>query len=435
MDPLGAVFAVLTLVIFICAGIFALDYMKGKERRKSFGVFFAASMLVEILLCAASNLVTFYLCYELLTLISMPLVIHDRTKEAKMAALKYMFFSLFGAYFALFGIYNLGRFAGSLDFIMGGSVDAATWEQHGTILMITAMSLILGFGVKAGMWPMHSWLTSAHPVAPAPASAVLSACVVNAGVLGIIRSLWYVLGSINLKGSPVQTAFMSLSLVTVLMGSVLAYREPVLKKRLAYSTVSQMSYILFGLSVSFGVYDSDNALSSISYSSDALTGAILHVMAHAFIKAALFLTAGAIIHHTKAVKVEDMRGIGLKMPFVMLCYTIVALGLIGIPPTGGFVSKWYLATGALSADIPVFSYLGPVILLISALLTAGYLLKLTIIGFFPGEEYRLSHAGEDIKGYRPGLLMALPIATLTLLSVVTGLYPEPVIELIRQRFI
>ncbi len=435
MDPLGAIFAMITLTVFICAGIFALDYMRDKEHKKSFAVFFLLSMLTEILLCAASNLVTFYMCYELLTLMSMPLVIHDRTGEAKMAALKYMFFSLFGAYFALFGIYNLSRFAGSLDFLMGGNVDALTWEQNGTMLMITAMSLIIGFGVKAGMWPMHSWLTSAHPIAPAPASAVLSASIVNAGVLGIIRSLWYVLGVTYLKGSPVQTAFMILSLITVFMGSLLAYREPVLKKRLAYSTVSQISYILFGLAVSFGVYDSDSAISAYVYSSDALTGGILHVIAHAFIKAALFLTAGAIIHHTKAVRVEDMRGIGLKMPFIMICYTIASLGLIGIPPTGGFISKWYLATGALSADIKVFSYLGPVILLISALLTAGYLLKLTIIGFFPGEEYRSVHHEDPDKEQRPGLLMALPIATLTLLSVIPGLWPEPIIELVRRIFI
>ena len=433
MDPLGAIFAVLTLVIFISSGVFSLDYMKEEKKKRSFAVFFVLSMFTELALCAASNLVTFYLCYELLTVMSMPLVIHERSAEAKMAALKYLFFSLFGAYGALFGIYNLARFASSLDFVLGGNLGSDVFAANKGLLLAVAMAMILGFGVKAGMWPMHAWLPTAHPIAPSPASAALSAVIVKAGVLGIIRSLWYVYGADKLRGTWVQDVFMILALITVLMGSMLAFMEPVLKKRLAYSTVSQVSYILFGLAVSFGQSCSVND-TGLKYASDALTGAILHVLAHGFIKAALFLIAGAIIHHTGATRVEDMRGIGLKMPITMTCYTIVSLGLIGIPPTGGFISKWYLATGALASDIPVFKYLGPAILLVSALLTAGYLLQLMIIGFFPGMAFRQSVQDKELKA-EPGMLMTVPIATLTLLSLLMGLFPEPVIELIRQVFI
>ncbi len=434
MDPLGAVFAVLTLVIFISSGVFALDYMKEEKNKKSFAVFFLLSMFTELALCAASNLITFYLCYELLTVMSMPLVIHERSKEAKLAALKYLFFSLFGAYAALFGIYNLARYSSSLDFVQGGSLSPEAFSDNRTLMLAVAMALILGFGVKAGMWPMHAWLPAAHPIAPSPASAALSACIVKAGVLGIIRSLWYVYGADKLRGTWVQTVFMILALMTVLMGSTLAFKEPVLKKRLAYSTVSQVSYILFGLAVCMGDAGVRGSDGSVIYVSDAMTGAILHVLAHGFIKAALFLTAGAIIHHTGVTKVKDMRGIGLKMPLTMTCYTIVSLGLIGIPPTGGFISKWYLATGALASDIPVFRYLGPAVLLISALLTAGYLLELMILAFFPGAEYRESIKGQEIRK-EPGMLMTIPIATLTLLSLLMGLFPEPIIELIRQVFI
>ncbi len=434
MDPLGAVFAVLTLIIFISSGVFGIDYMKGAKNRKSFGLFFVLSMLTEIALCAASNLVTFYMCYELLTVLSMPLVIHERTKEAKMAALKYLFFSLFGAYGALFGIYNLSRFASTLNFVQGGSISAEVFAADRGLLLAVAMALIAGFGVKAGMWPMHAWLPTAHPIAPSPASSALSACIVKAGVLGILRSIWYVYGADHLKGTWVQTVFIILTLITVFMGSMLAFKEPVLKKRLAYSTVSQVSYILFGLAVSFGAVDPYAAGGVSAHVSDAMTGAVLHVLAHGFIKAALFLIAGAIIHHTGATRVEDMRGIGLKMPVTMTCYTIVSLGLIGIPPTGGFVSKWYLATGAIATDIPVFMYLGPAVLLMSALLTAGYLLPLMITGFFPGAEYREKIKGQDIK-CEPGPLMTIPIATLTLLSLLIGLFPEPVIALIRMIFV
>ncbi len=437
MDPLGAIFAVLTLTVFLCAGVYSFEYMKGGKHLKSYTVFFLLTMAVELLLCAASNLVTFYMCYELLTIVSVPLVIHDRTNESKAAALKYMFFSMFGAYFALFGIYNLSKFASGLDFIPGGSIDITVWADNERKLLIAVMALIVGFGVKAGMWPMHSWLPSAHPVAPSPASAVLSACVVKAGVLGIIRSIWYVAGTGFIDGSATQTVWLSLTLLTVFMGSMLAYREPVLKKRLAYSTVSQVSYILFGLGIGIGRLQTDSPVSSYAYVSDAITGSVLHGLAHGWVKAVLFLVAGAAVRYMKVKNVSELRGAGLKMPGIMICYTIASLGLIGIPPTGGFVSKWYLATGAMATDIPVFSWLGPVVLLISALLTAGYLLVPAVIAFFPGQEYRQAHEQElkQPMEERPGLCMLVPIATLTLLSVLIGIFTSPIVEVIRYIFI
>ena len=189
------------------------------------------------------------------------------------------------------------------------------------------------------------------------------------------------------------------------MGSMLAFREPVLKKRLAYSTVSQLSYILFGLSV---------------LNAEAATGALLHVAVHAFIKVALFLCAAAIIYQTGCKRVEDLKGIGKGMPVTLWCYTIVSLGLIGIPPTGGFVSKWSLAVGSLETGIPVFSWLGPVVLLVSALLTAGYLLPITMQGFFPGEGYDASR----FEGKEPPYLMLAPLLILAALTVLLGLMPN-----------
>ena len=196
------------------------------------------------------------------------------------------------------------------------------------------------------------------------------------------------------------------------MDSMLAYREPVLKKRLAYSTVSQLSYILFGLSV---------------MNVTAVTGGLLHVLAHGFIKAVLFLVAGAIICTTGRTRVEELRGIGKEMPLTMWCYTIASLGLIGIPPTGGFISKWYLAIGSLQSNTPafagigpVFRWLGPVVLLVSALLTAGYLLPLTIHGFLPGADYDYAH----LQKREPSPWMTVPIVILTVLSVLLGLFPN-----------
>lgn len=413
IDEMGLVFAGMTMIVFLCAGFFSFEYMKHEQKEKRYYGYYLIVFGVLMALCFAGNLVTFYLFFELLTLSSLVLVLHNGSKEAIMAGLKYLFYSLCGAYMALFGLYFINRYSNTLTFSEGGVINQELAAGHTGLLLAVAFVMILGFSVKAGMFPMHAWLPAAHPVAPAPASAVLSAVIVKAGVLGIIRVIYYLFGASFLRGTWVQTAFMVLALVTVFMGSMLAYREPVLKKRLAYSTVSQVSYILFGLSAM--------DLSSV-------TGGVLHVIAHAFIKSALFLCAGAIIYQTGKTRVDELKGIGKEMPLLMWCYTIVSLGLIGIPPTGGFISKWYLATGSLQTGIPGFAWIGPVILLISALLTAGYLLPLTIQGFFPGADYDY----KALKKKEPCKWMTVPILILTILSVLTGLFPNGLVDFIQQ---
>lgn len=402
VDSIGTLFSILAIIVLLCAGFFSFEYMKHEEREGRYYGFYLLLFGVLNALCFAGNLITFYLFFELLTLSSMPLVLHSGSKEAVMAALKYLFYSLCGAYAVLFGIYFLYQYTDTLTFTLNVSLKDSAVAEHGSFLFLVAFIMILGFGVKAGMFPMHAWLPTAHPVAPAPASAVLSAVIVKAGILGSIRIL-YLFGTF-FEGSWVQTAWICLALITVFMGSLLAYREPVLKKRLAYSTVSQLSYILFGLAV---------------MTRKSLSGSLLHVLAHGFSKATLFLCAGAIIYKTGKTRVEEMRGIGKEMPLTMWCFTIASLGLIGIPPTGGFVSKWYLAIGSLESCIPVLDVLGPIVLLVSALLTAGYLLPLTIQGFFPGADYDYG----KLEKKEPNRLMTVPILILTILSVLIGIFP------------
>ena len=413
VDAMSIIFAAVTIIIFLGSGIFSLEYMKHEQKKKRFYVFYLLAFLVLMGLCFAGNLITFYLFFEMLTLASTPLVLHSGSREANMAGLKYLFYSLCGAYMALFGLYFVSKYGNTLTFSEGGVINQELAAGHTGLLLVAAFVMILGFSVKAGMFPMHAWLSAAHPVAPAPASAVLSAVIVKAGVLGIIRVIYYIFGAAFLKGTWVQTAFMVLTLITIFMGSMLAYREPVLKKRLAYSTVSQVSYILFGLS---------------AMDMNSVTGGVLHVIAHGFIKAALFLCAGAIIYMTGKTRVEELRGIGKEMPLLMWCYTIVSLGLIGIPPTGGFISKWYLAMGSLETGIPGFSWIGPVVLLVSALLTAGYLLPITIQGFFPGADYDY----KALKKKEPSALMTVPVLILTVLTVFMGLFPGQLISWIQQ---
>ena len=413
VDGLSRMYVTIISVIWGIIGVYSLVYMEheGGEKR-----FFGLYLLVYGILVAldfAENLVTLYFFYEMMTLASMPLVLHNGSREAIMAALKYLFYSMCGAYLGLFGIFFLYRYCDSLTFTAGGTLNTALASGHQGILLAAVFCMLIGFGAKAGMFPLHAWLPAAHPVAPSPASAVLSSIIVKAGVLAVIRVVYYIVGPGFLRGTWVQTAWMILTLMTVFMGSLLAFREPMLKKRLAYSTVSQVSYILFGLSL---------------LSPAGLEGALLHTVFHAFIKSALFLTAGVFVFQCGKTRVEELRGIGRQMPKTMVCYTFAALALIGIPPASGFISKWYLAQGALGADVGVFRWLGPVVLLVSALLTAGYLLLLTMQGFFPGEKYYEKTSEKQ----EPPMGMLLVLIAFAVLSVLPGIFPNPLISYVSR---
>lgn len=406
VDSVGIVFSVLSLIVFACAGIFSFEYMKHEGHHMRYTIFYVLAFFVFQALCFAGNLITYYLFFEMLTLTTFPLVLHNGSREATMAGLKYLFYSLCGAYMALFGLYfSQSQTAFSFGGNMTEVLSSAANGKGNALYLLCVTLMIFGFGVKAGMFPMHAWLPTAHPVAPAPASAVLSAIIVKAGVLGIIRTIFFVYGQDFVKGSYVQILWMTISLMTVFMGSMLAYREDGFKKRLAYSTVSQVSYILFGLA---------------TFTDTGFSGAMLQVVAHGVVKCGLFLCAGAVIYRTGKTKVSELRGIGKQMPLTMVCFTVLSLSLIGIPPTGGFVSKWFLAIGALESGVNVYSWLGPVILLISALLTAGYLLPISMRGFFPGTDFD----EETCEKYKPSLLLDGPIVLLTLLAVIIGMFPS-----------
>ena len=407
VDAVGCVFAVLMCAMWLLAAVFALEYLEHDAHEASFQAFYMTVLSALVGQCYAGSMVTLYVFYELMTLLSVPLVVHERTPQAVAAGVKYLVYSIFGAMLGLMGIFFFNHYLGTVTFAPGGVAPLSGAVTPG--LLVVTFLVILGFGTKAGMFPMHGWLPTAHPVAPAPASAVLSGVITKAGVLAIVRVVYFLVGAKALAGTWVQTAFMILTLITVFMGSMLAYREPLLKKRLAYSTVSQVSYVLFGLSCMVP---------------EAFEGALLHVLAHSTIKDALFLCAGAIIHQTGKTMVSDLRGIGKQMPVTIWCWTIASLGLIGIPPTGGFVSKWQLATGSLASGMGALSVLGPVVLIVSALLTAAYLLPVTIYGFFPGSDFDYA----SLEKKEPGWLMLVPMLLLAAGVVLTGVLAQPLIS-------
>lgn len=413
LDLPGVSFLCLILFMWSIVGIYALRYKDHQTNNKRFFTFYMLTLIMIVGLSLAANYITMYLFYEMMTLFSVPLVLHSGTREAVAAAKKYLFYSIFGATLGLLGLFFVNVYGETLRFVPGGVLDLEKIAGHENILLGVAFLTVVGFGAKAGLFPLHSWLPAAHPVAPAPASALLSGVITKAGVLCIFRVIYYVFGVEFLRGTWVQTAWIILALVTVFLGSMMAFNENTLKVRLAYSTISQVSYVLVGLFFMNKV---------------ALVGALLHIVYHSIIKDALFLSAGNIIYASQKENVDELKGIGKRMPLTMGCFTVLSLGLIGIPPFAGFLSKWKLAQGALLSGFYPYAWVAPVILLISALLTAGYLLPLVINGFFPGKDFVFS---KESRKEAPSIMVAVLMA-LTALALFLGLFGQPLLLHVRE---
>lgn len=401
-DTLGRCFLAVTILLYTCVLFYSFEYMKMEERIPSFYGSYLICMGALIAECFAGNLVTMYLSFEFLTLTSVPLVLHERTKEAVAAGLKYLFYSVAGAMMGLLAIFFVYHFAADPGlFVYGGFMDPAKMAGAENVLYAAVLAGIVGFGAKAGMYPMHGWLPTAHPIAPAPASALLSAMIAKGGVLAVIRLVYFSVGAETIRGTWVQYSWMCLAILTILMGSTMAFGEEILKKRLAYSTVSQISYIMLGLSL---------------LTESGLRGGLLHVFSHACAKGCLFLTAGVFIYKLKLRRVHELTGIGKTMPLTLASFTAASISLVGIPPMGGFTSKWAIATAAMDSGTGIFEILGPAVLLISALLTAGYLLPVMVEGYFPGG----TTGYENEEKAEPNLLMLVPMFILCAGSLLVG---------------
>ena len=399
-DGLGLFFIVLVSAIWCLVQFHAFGYMKHEGGETRFFGFFLLTYAALIALALAKNAVTLYMCFELMTLASMPMVLHNGSEQSRRASFAYLGYSTLGASLALLGFFLLAAQGNDLTFIPG----CGQLTGDPKILPAAAFLIILGFGAKAGMVPLQMWLTEAHPVAPSPASAVLSGLITKGGVLAIIRCTFQLFGREMLRGTWVQTAILVLAIVTIFTGSMLAQREKLLKKRLAYSTVSNVSYVLFGLFV----FDETGM---------GVPGAFLQIVFHALAKDALFLCAGSVIFATGKTKVDELKGIGKQMPVTMWCFAIASLSLIGIPPMGGFFAKYLLAMGALDTGTTL-GLVGVAVLMVSALLTAFYLLPIVSAAFFPGRDF---DAGEKCEVPKTMLVPQIVFAGLT---VLLGMFPN-----------
>ncbi|TIO52202.1 MAG: monovalent cation/H+ antiporter subunit D family protein [Mesorhizobium sp.] len=399
VDALGMVFATVSSLLWIVASIYSIGYMRhlNEHAQTRFFACFAASLAAAAGGAFAANLFTLVIFYEVLSLVTYPLVYHHEDEEGWTGSRKYLVY-LMGAsksvlLAALALTYNI---AGSLDFVPGGLL--AGVNASAPLLTVVYFCYLFGFA-KAAVMPMHAWLPAAM-VAPTPVSALLHAvAVVKMGVFCVLRVVFHVFGVGLVGGLGLGIATAYVVSFTILMASIYALTRDDLKARLAYSTVSQLSYIVLG---------------AVLLSPIAMVGGIIHIAAHAFSKITLFFCAGSIYCASGKRNISDMAGIGRRLPWTMGAFFVGSLSMIGVPPAAGFISKWYLARGSVEAGETPFL----IVLLISSVLNAAYFLPVSYAAFFGTE------AQESPATVREIPMLTIPLVATAILSVAMGIFPD-----------
>lgn len=412
MDGLSRVFCALIAVLWPIASLYAFEYMAHEGGENRFFAFYTMSYGVTAGIAMAGNLFTLYAFYELLTLATLPLVTHKLDAKSIHAGRTYLYYSISGAALAFIGLIFIMTCGtdSSTTFRLGGVLDAAKVGEYADLALLVFVMTFIGFGAKAAVFPMHGWLPVVS-VAPTPVTALLHAvAVVKAGAFAIIRVIYYSFGADYLHGTWAQGVVVLLAAFTIVYGSVMAARERHLKRRLAYSTVSNLSYILLGAAL---------------MTPAGLTGALTHLLFHGVMKITLFFCAGAILIKTEQEYNQELRGFAKIMPKTVCVFTIASLALVGVPPLIGFTSKWNLATAAV-ADGQWFSYIGMGALIVSAILTAVYLFTVIIPAYTMPLNEPLTALADERRD--PGMCMKLPFVVLIAIILVLSLYSMPVVE-------
>jgi multicomponent Na+:H+ antiporter subunit D len=353
-DPLSLLFVSLSSILWLLTTIYAIGYLEGSPHRSRFFGFFSLCVTSTTGIALSGNFITFLLFYEFLTLVTYPLVIHRGTEKARQAGKIYLIYTITSGAILLLGTMWLYTLTGTLDFRPQGILRDLGEENHLALIVIFIL-LIAGLGVKAALVPLHGWLPQAM-VAPAPVSALLHAvAVVKAGAFGIVRVVYDIFGVDFAADLGVTGPLAVVAAVTIIYGSLRALFQDNLKRRLAFSTVSQVSYIILGVAIAGPV---------------ASIGGIVHLVHQGLMKITLFFCAGNLAETLGIHTVHEMNGVGRRMPWSMTAFTIGAFGMIGAPPIAGFISKWYLGLGALQAG----QYWVIPVLIGSSLLNAAYFL-------------------------------------------------------------
>ncbi|MBN1687603.1 MAG: monovalent cation/H+ antiporter subunit D family protein [Candidatus Omnitrophica bacterium] len=395
VDALGLYFALVSSGLWIVTSIFSIGYMRGLQEHEQTRYFasFALSLSATIGIAFAGDLLTMFAFYELLTIATYPLVAHKETQEAIVAGRKYLVYCLGAASVFLFCIAWTYSQTGTLTFQPGGFLENAADPKTLGLLFIL---FIYGAGVKSALFPVHAWLPTAM-VAPTPVSALLHAvAVVKAGVFGILRIVGFVFGPDLIRDIGMGNVLAFLAGFTILFASMMALAQDNLKRRLAYSTISQLAYIVLG---------------SALLTPSGYVGSMLHLSNHAMMKITLFFCAGVIYVKTHKENISEMRGIGYKLPWTMIAFTVGAIGLSGFPAFSGFISKWYLCKGAIEAKLwgALAIYLG------GALLNAAYLVPVVVTAF--------SRNGQNFKPDESSWTLTKPPVITAILTILFGLIP------------
>jgi len=406
LEPLGAIFAFVASLLWIVSSLFGIGYMRGNNepRQTRFYVSFAIALGSTMGICFADNLLTLFIFYEALTISTYPLVTHHKNEEAIKSGRTYLGILMSTSIgFLLFAIIITYVETGTLDFVQGGILSGRVSPLLGSLLLLMFM-----YGVgKAALMPFHRWLPAAM-VAPTPVSALLHAvAVVKAGVFSVVKIAVYIFGLDFLQELPASSIILYISGFTIVMASIVAIRQDNLKRRLAYSTISQLSYVILAMFI----------LTPMS-----TVGASMHIAVHAFGKITLFMAAGAIYTAAHKTLVSQLDGIGRRMPWTMTAFAIGAISMIGLPPAAGFLSKWYMLMGALDSD-QIFAL---VVIVVSTLLNAGYFLPIIYAAFLKPEASNDSH--HDDHGEAPIFIVVALVATAAL-TILLFLFPGFLLEL------
>ncbi|MDH3207469.1 MAG: proton-conducting transporter membrane subunit [Gemmatimonadota bacterium] len=400
-DELSLLFVTLSAGLWLVTTVYAVAYLEGSPQRSRFFGFFSLCVSATVGIALAGNLFTFLFFYEILTITTYPLLVHRGTRRALAAGGRYLAYTLSGGALLLVGTAWLFALAGPVDFVPGGGAIDELSRTRPTELRLIFALLVGGLGVKAAIVPLHGWLPVAM-IAPAPVSALLHAvAVVKAGVFGIVRVVYSVYGVEAAGELGVLPWLAAFATATILFGSLRALVQDNLKRRLAYSTVSQLSYITLGVALA-------NPL--------AFTGAIVHLVHQGLMKITLFFCAGNLAETLEVHRVSEMRGVGRRMPWTMGAFTISALGMVGVPPVAGFVSKWYLGAGALQAGHGWVV----AVLVVSGLLNAAYFLPILKTAWIdtPARPWPERPEGRRLE---TAWMLLFPTLVTALLSLLVGL--------------
>ena len=414
IDGLSKIFLLIIATLWPIATLYATEYMEKEENQDSFFRYYLIAFGIAIGLSFSKNAITMYLFYELLTFLTLPLIMHDLCdKKVLYAGKVYLRFSVLGATIALIGIVILTYIVPNVEFTYGGVVTGVVYKNNELLINVAYILCFIGFGVKAAIIPWTYWLPTCS-VAPTPVSALLHAvAVVKAGTFAIMRATYYLFGNKNLYGSDAQKIAIIITSITIIYASIMALRNNHIKRRLAYSTASNLSYILFA---------------TMLMTSSGFAAGIMHMMFHAIMKINLFFVAGAIMIYAKKEYVNDIRGLARKMPVAMLAFLIASLSMVGIPLTCGFLSKYGIFTAAVEMDNH-FVLIGIIAIIISSFLTLVYLFNIVIIAYIPGNDFNDDEL-KDVKS--PGIAMRFVFVLITVLIIYIGVNSAYLLEFIES---